>query len=157
MENTMYDIIVAYYNVVKIQQLIKAAQQNLNIYEEQRKIAEKKFEIGSVSQVDFLLAKTAENTAKSNVMQQQISLLNAKANLNTLLSRPSDIDFKATDSIVSSSNPNFDELKKNTAQNNPAILISKQNELIFNQSIKEAQSTNLPIVQLNGAFNLTRA
>ncbi|MBX3163899.1 MAG: TolC family protein [Bacteroidetes bacterium] len=157
MENTVYDVIAAYYNVVKIQQLIKAAQQNLSIYEEQKKIAQKKFEIGSDSKVDFLLAQSEENKVKSEVLQQQILLLNAKVNLNVLLNRSSDTDFKAEDNIVSTYNPNFDELKKSTPQNNPAILISKQNELIFNQSVKEARSANLPLVQLQGAYNLTRA
>lgn len=157
MENTVYDVIAAYYNVVKIQQLIKAAQQNLSIYAEQKKIVEKKLEIGSVSNVDFLMAKTEENKMKSDVMQQQILLLTAKANLNILLNRQPDTDFNASDSIVSTYNPNFDELKKSTAQNNPAILISKQNELIFNQSVKEARSANLPIVQLQGAYSLTNA
>lgn len=157
MENTVYDVIAAYYNVVKIQQLIKAAQQNLSIYAEQKKIVEKKLEIGSVSNVDFLMAKTEENKMKSDVMQQQILLMTAKANLNILLNRQPDTDFNASDSIVSTYNPNFDELKKSTAQNNPAILISKQNELIFNQSVKEARSANLPIVQLQGAYSLTNA
>jgi outer membrane protein TolC len=35
--------------------------------------------------------------------------------------------------------------------------MSKQNELITQQSIKEARSANLPFVQLNGAYNFTRA
>ena len=39
MENTVYDIVSAYYTVVKTNELIKAAKQNLSIYEERKKIA----------------------------------------------------------------------------------------------------------------------
>ena len=52
MENTVYDIVSAYYTVVKTNELIKAAKQNLSIYEERKKIAKLRLEIGSDSKVD---------------------------------------------------------------------------------------------------------
>jgi outer membrane protein TolC len=39
---------------------------------------------------------------------------------------------------------------------NSSLLISKQNQLISLQSTKEVQSANLPVIQLNGAYNFTR-
>ena len=156
MENSIYDIIVAYYNVVKVNELIKAAKQNLSIYAERKKIARLKLEIGSDSKVDFLLSQSDENKAKSEIMRLELELLNAKTNLNVLLARPVDIDFKASDSISVNYNPNIDELKKSALSNNSSLLISRQNELISGQSIKEARSANLPFVQLLGAYNFTR-
>lgn len=156
MENSIYDIIVAYYNVVKVNELIKAAKQNLSIYSERKKIARLKLEIGSDSKVDFLLSQSDENKAKSEIMRLELELLNAKTNLNVLLARPVDIDFKASDSISVNYNPNIDELKKSALSNNSSLLISRQNELISGQSIKEARSANLPFVQLLGAYNFTR-
>jgi len=156
MENSIYDIIVAYYNVVKVNELIKAAKQNLSIYAEQKKIARLKLEIGSDSKVDFLLSQSDENKAKSEIMRLELELLNAKTNLNVLLARPVDIDFKASDSISVNYNPNIDELKKSALSNNSSLLISRQNELISGQTIKEARSANLPFVQLLGAYNFTR-
>jgi outer membrane protein TolC len=50
----------------------------------------------------------------------------------------------------------MDEIKKSALTANSSIQISKQNELIFTQSIKEARSANMPLVQLNGAYNFTR-
>jgi len=156
MENSIYDIIVAYYNVVKVNELIKAAKQNLSIYAERKKIARLKLEIGSDSKVDFLLSQSDENKAKSEIMRLELELLNAKTNLNVLLARPVDIDFKASDSISVNYNPNIDELKKSALSNNSSLLISRQNELISGQTIKEARSANLPFVQLLGAYNFTR-
>ena len=49
MENTVYDIIISYYGIVKTLELIKAAKQNLSIYEELKKLAKLKLEIGSDS------------------------------------------------------------------------------------------------------------
>jgi len=156
METTVYAIIVAYYDVVKTAELIKAAKQNLSIYEERKKIAKLKLEIGSDSKVDYLLTQSDENKAKSSMIQLELQLLQAKTKLNNLLTKPVDTDFITTDSIVVNYEPKIEELKKSILNSNSSILISKQNELITAQTIKEARSANLPFLQVNGAYNFTR-
>jgi outer membrane protein len=157
MENTVYEIVSAYYSVVKTNELIKAAKQNLSIYEERKKLAKLRYEIGSDSKVDVLLSQSNENKAKSAIVQLELQLLNAKTKLNVLLNKPVDTDFKTNDSIIVNYNPNIDELKKEVSKSNSSILKSKQSELMMQQSIKEARSANLPFVQLNGAYNFTRS
>ncbi|MEI8138181.1 MAG: TolC family protein, partial [Bacteroidota bacterium] len=126
------------------------------IYTERKKLAKLKLEIGSDSKVDFLLSQSDENKAKSAIIQIELQLMIAKTALNNLINKPADFEFLTNDSIVVNYNPSIDELKKSASISNSSILISKQNELIFSQSIKEAQSANLPFVQLNGAYNFTR-
>jgi outer membrane protein len=156
MENTVYDIILAYYDIVRIKELIKAAEQNLLIYQERKKLSETKISLGSDSKVDLLLTRSDENKAKSSILQLELQLITAKANLNTLLARPADTEFETINSIESLYSPSLEELKK-SASNNTSVLISKQKELIVNQTILEARSVNLPFVQLNGAYNFTRS
>lgn len=156
MENTVYDIIINYYNIVKTLELIKAAKQNLSIYEERKKLAKLKLEIGSDSKVDFLLSQSDENKAKSAIIQLELQLLNTKIALNNLINKPADFDFKTSDSIIVNFDPKIEELKKSTSSLNSSIQLSKQNELIITQSIKEARSANMPLVQLNSAYNFTR-
>lgn len=156
METTVYAIIVAYYDVVKTAELIKAAKQNLTIYEERKKIAKLKLEIGSDSKVDYLLIQSDENKAKSLIVQLELQLLQAKTRLNNLLTKPVDTEFNTTDSIVVNYEPKLEELKKSVLSSNSSVLMSKQNELIIAQTIKEARSANLPFLQLNGAYNFTR-
>jgi outer membrane protein TolC len=61
-----------------------------------------------------------------------------------------------SDSIVVNYNPAMEELKKSVLKSNSSILISRQNELIVSQTVKEARSTNLPFVQLNAAYVYNR-
>ena len=75
METTVYNIIVAYYNIVKTTELIKASKQNLSIYEERKKIAKLKLEIGSDSKVDYLLSQSDENKSKSAIIQDRKSVV----------------------------------------------------------------------------------
>lgn len=156
MESTVYDIIVTYYDIVKINSLIKAARQNLSICEERKKHAKIKFEIGSDSKVDLMLAQSDENKAKSIIIQLELQLINSKNKLNNLISKPADYNFNTNDSIVINYNPELDDLKKGAILKNSSVLISKQNELIFKQGISEAKSANLPFVQVNSAYNFTR-
>jgi outer membrane protein TolC len=157
MENTIYNIILGYYDITRINRLIKTSQQNLSIYEERVTIAKLKLDIGSDSKVDLLLTQSDYNKAKSDLMKLQQQLLAAKVNLNSLLNREVDIDFRTNDSIVLNYDPNYDELKKSTLKNNSTILISMQNEMIAAQGIKESRSAILPQIQLNGAYNFTRS
>ncbi len=157
METTVYSIIIAYYNIVKTTELIKAAKQNLSIYTERKKIANVKLEVGSDSKVDFLLSQSDENKAKSAIIQLELQLLTTKTTLNNLLNKPVNTEFRTIDSIAVNYNPNLDELKKSALTSNSSILLSKQNELIVAQTIKEARSANLPFVQLNGAYNFARS
>jgi outer membrane protein len=83
-------------------------------------------------------------------------LLAAKVNLNGLLARPVDTDFKTADTIVMNYEPAYEDLKKNVVKNNTTILASLQNEIIAEQTIKEARASVLPQVQLNAAYNFTR-
>lgn len=157
MENTIYDIVGAYYDVVRINELIKAARQNLEIYEERLKIARLRLEIGSDSKVEVLLSQSDYNKAKTSIMQLELDLLNAKTRLNTLINQPVDTDFKTTDSIVVNYNPAYDDLKKSALSGNSAIQISRQSEFIAQQRVKEYRSNNLPFIQLNGAYTFLRS
>lgn len=156
METTVAEIIVAYHTIVRIEALIRAAKQNQTIYEERKKIADLKQEIGSDSRVDVLLSQTELNKAKSSILQLETELLAAKVELNNLLNRPVDLDFKTQDSIVMNYNPALEELKKSALANNASLLLARQNEAILSQTVKEARSANLPFVTLNGAYQFTR-
>ncbi len=153
MENTVYNVIVAYYDAVRIRQLIKTSLQNLSIYEERKKLAKLKLDIGSDSKVDLLLTETDENKAKSDVLRLEQQLLSAKANLNVLMNRSVDVDFTTNDSISINYNPAYDELKKSVIKNNTSVLAALQNELIAEQTIKEARAGYLPQLQLNASYN----
>lgn len=156
METTIYEIIKAYYDIVRINELIKAGKQNLLLYEERRKIAELRLEIGSDSRVELLLSKSDENKARSELVRLDLDLLNAKTRLNTLLARAPSTDFVTADTIVVNYEPSLEELKKKAQNSNSSILISKQNELIFTQSVNEAKAARLPFITASGAFNFTR-
>ncbi len=156
MENTVYDIIVAYHNIARVKELIKAAEQNLLLYEERRKIAQVRLEIGSDSKVDLLLSKSDENRARSNIIQLQLELLDTKVRLNTLLGRAVNTEFNTVDTIIVEFDPNLDELKKVAYDGNSALLLSRKNEQIADQGLAEVRSGSLPFLTVGASYLFTR-
>lgn len=155
METTVYEIVVAYYDVARVQQLIKTAEQNLALYAERKKIAQARFDVGSEGKVDVLLLQTDENRAKSDLLRLQQQRLAAKVTLNGLLVRGVDVDFVTTDSITTNYNPSYEQLKTNVYKTNTGLNIAAQNERITEQNIRQARGNMLPQIQLNGAYNFT--
>jgi outer membrane protein len=157
MENTVYEVVSVYFNVVRVNELIKAAKQNLSIYQERKKIALLRQEIGSDSKVEVLLSKSDENKAQSSIIALELELLQSKVKLNIALTRPVDTDFAATDSIVVGFNPSLEELKKSVPAGNSFLLMAKQNEKIFDQGVKEVRALSLPFITLNGAYIFSKS
>ena len=156
MENTVYEVIAAYHNVARVRSLIRAAEQNLALYVERRKIAEVRLEIGSDSKVDLLLSKSDENRARSGIIQLQLELLDTKVRLNTLLGRSVETEFSAADTITLSYEPSFEELKKAAASYNSSLLLAHKNESIVEQGVAEARALRLPQVTVGAAYIFTR-
>lgn len=157
MENTVFNIIKSYYDIVRINELIEFTKHNLKINQEKLKIAKLKLEIGSDSKVDVLVLQGEENKSKSDLLQLELQLLGAKTNLNTHLNQAIDTDFIVNDTIIINYDPKLDELKKSILSSNNSILSSKQNEFIMSQLINESKSNFLPQVQLNGSYNFIRS
>jgi len=153
MENTVYDIMVSYYNIVRITKLISSAKQNLSIYDERLKLTKIKVDIGSDSKVELLMTITDQNKVKTDILKLEQQLVAAKIQLNSLLVRSVDTEFSVPDSIAVNYEPNIDELKKTTLKNNSSILIAQQNQLIGEQYVKESRSVFLPRIQLNSSYN----
>jgi len=156
MENLVYQIILAYNSIIKIKSQIKATQQNLLLLQERNQLAKVKFDIGSDSKIDYLLAQGNENRSRSDLAQLEIQLMTAKSNLSLLINNKSDFDYNTIDSIQFNFKIDYDDLKKSLVNTNKNILISKQNEIQLEQSIKEARAANIPQLQLNTAYNFTR-
>ena len=71
LENTLEQVSNNYYLIVKQEQLIKGINALLAVSEERIKIAQKKAELGSGSDVELLQAKLDRNAQKSNLIAQQ--------------------------------------------------------------------------------------
>jgi outer membrane protein len=155
-ENTIVKITTAYFDVVRQQQLIKAIKDAIEINKERVNLAQLRFDIGSISKMDLLLAKVDLNTQKSLLFKQNSELNNAKTTLNQLLSKSVSSDFMAKDNIIVDYKPVYADLQKMVNNKNNQLLSAQKNIAIANSSLKEQNSLRLPNVDLNATYNFSQ-
>lgn len=157
MEATVYETIAAYYNIVRIDELQKASQQNLTVYDERQKISRVKNEIGSGSKVDLLLIQADYNKVKSALLQLELEKWNAKVRLNTLMGRSADADFQVTDSIPLTYSPVYEDLKKSVINSNPSLQLARLSEQQAQLNVKALRGQLFPVIQLNASYSFLRS
>lgn len=153
-QNTIAQVIVAYYNVVGAQQQVNAINEAIRISDERVKLAEAKFQVGSSSKVDYLQAKVDLNEQKSNLLNQRTVIEQRKAELNTLLVRPTETDFNVTDSINITYNPTANPA--DIENKNFALAAAMRNIDVAKYSKKEVFSQFLPNLKALAGYGFTR-
>ncbi len=155
-EDNVSLIIQNYYNIVSLQEGIKAQKDAIEISEERVKIADDKLKLGSASRLELLQAKVDLNADSSNLLKQQINLSNAKVNLNELLGRNTNIDFIIRDSISNSSNFSYDELKEQILAKNNELRIAEKNMEIARLNLSGIRSQIYPQLGAYINYNFSR-
>lgn len=156
-ENTVAEVITAYYSLVKQKQLIRATENALQLYDERVKISEKKWEIGSGSKSDYLQAKVDKNEQQSIYLNLKNSLTQMRTSLNTLLARPVDTEFIVTDSITITYKPAYDELKTTVMKQNNQLMFQQKNIRVSEYVVKEANSLRYPTLSFNSNYNFSQS
>ena len=155
-ENTVVNVMVAYYEIVRQNAIIAAQKSNLEVTRQRLDITQTKKDVGESSGLELMQAKIDYNNQQSELLRQQMNLENAKAVLNDLLALNSDYNFEAADSIVINYKPSFGELRKSvTAQNNSiksAAYKLKASEYFLN----EMKSGYYPRINFNAGYDFMR-
>ena len=155
-ETTVSFIIDAYFDVVRQKELAKNIRDAIKIYDEKLTIADKKFNLGSGSRLDYLQSKVDLNVQKINLIKQVTNFANAKIALNQLLSRSEDIDFNVADTIPITYMPSIDELKKTIFQQNTSLQLSEKNIRISKITLKQFQSLRYPNLSVGLGYNFSK-
>jgi outer membrane protein len=156
MEQTIQQVILAYYEVTRIQQLIEATLQNLDLYQERKKLVTLRQQIGSDSKVDLLMIQTDENKSQSELLKLNQQLLSAKANLNTLINKAPDFDFSVEPEIPVTDMSEIEKWRSTMLSKNTSVLLAQQNEFNAESYIKEARSGFMPQINLAASYNFLR-
>ena len=89
----------AYYNVIKTKMLVDVAQDAVKRGEEQLKVAQSRYDLGSASLSDVLKAKVLRSNAKVDLLDAQNNYNLAKANLNFTMGVDVAEDFEVAEDL----------------------------------------------------------
>lgn len=150
---TVYDVTVAYYNLVKQKQQLASLQEVINYNKERVKILQTSFDAGLTAKNNLLQAKIDLNVFTENAVNQQSVIVSARRTLNDLLSQSPETFFEVTDSIPLAELPAKDTILQKLYDNNPTILSFERQVEIARLSIKEFNALRLPRLTLNSSYS----
>ena len=155
MMQSIYNVVAAYYDVVRQQQQLKAIEEAINYNRERVKIAQLAFTSGAAAKTDLLQAKIDLNVFTENVVNQQAAILAAKRTLNVLLGESREMDFAVSEDIPLTYQPDKATLYGKLMTANPSLLaINKQKE-IAQLSVKENERAYLPQLNFRTGYYLS--
>jgi len=153
---TQYNVISAYFDIVKQKQQLNSINEIISYNKELVKILQTAFNGGSTLKYTLLQAKIDLNVYMENSINQQYIIDAAKKNLNRILGSDIDSSFEVTDSIRL--NYSFDKselILKLDATNTSILSFQKQLE-ITKLNLKEYTRSRYPRINFNAGYYLSQ-
>lgn len=155
--NTVSDVIAAYYDVVRQQQLLIAADSAIDVSVWRTNIAKTKLQLGRGSKLDVLTAQVDYNTDTSNYIQVKNFLQIAKVRLNQLMVRNTGTTFSVADSIDVDKGILFSKQAEIAELQNPNVQNAFINQKIASLNLKSVRGARYPEISLNSGYSRARS
>ncbi len=156
-ENTVTDVIMAYYAIITQQKLVEVYREAMAITSERKRIAKAGLTFGSSSELSLLQASVDYNADSSAFIQQVKMLDNNKVELNRLLCRDLFEPIMVSSDIPVQSGLLFEKLWQRVKEENPEIRMARTNLSIVMLERKMANSTLYPRLNLTSGYNYNKS
>lgn len=157
-DNLSIQILQAFLTIIGNQELLKYQQSILNSSREAMKQGQKKFEVGSIIESDYLLLKAQFSTDTNNVVDTRIEIDKNLLNLKLLLSMDpmTDLQLISPDTSMIYYMTDFPSLEESVEQAlaySPSIKISSYDVEIAKKSLRITKANYYPSVNLNAGIS----
>ncbi|MEI6141596.1 MAG: TolC family protein [Mariniphaga sp.] len=156
-ENTLSEIIVTYYSIIQNKNRLKVLQDAINFSNKRKELIMRKFQIGSASELAYLQSLTDLNADSTAFLRQQVTLKNAKADLNYLLVYDAAYDYEVSDTITFMVLPDYQSLVSSLSLSNGQIELANQNSEIGEFNYRLTHAPKYPSVAFFTDYNLNRS
>lgn len=153
---TQYNVVSAYFDVVRQKQQLNAINEIISYNSELVKILQTSFSSGATLKSNLLQAKIDLNVYLENSINQEYTIDAAKKNLNRILGSDIDSQFEVTDSIPLNYSINKSELLQQLDASNTSILSFQKQLEIANLSLKEYTRSRYPRINFNAGYYLSQ-
>jgi outer membrane protein len=156
-ENSLADIINAYFEVVRQERKITSIEDAIGISQQRVDITQEQYNVGVSAKVEILRAQVDFNADRSELLRQQELLQNAKINLNQLLGRDPNIDFVASDTMIVNTQLTPQTVNSNMMAANPNLQRIQVNRDLALFDLRNARASRLPTIGLVGGYGYNRS
>ena len=155
-EQIVYDVMRAYFNIVRNQELYNSLEEQMNLYEERFRISQTRLEVGKGNQLDVYQAQTDLNVQKTNLLRQKQAIQTAKLQLNQAISSAPNIVYEVKDTLLIDKSYDFKALSDDAVGKNLSVALLNKQTGIAMLVEKQIEALRKPRIVFNSAFNLGR-
>ncbi len=155
-QNTVADIMITYYDIIRQQNYLKIIQNTLDVSNQKLDIINVKKNVGMSDAVEILQAETDVNTAEQLLEIQKLVIEQNKSDLLLLISSKKQMQYSVSDTIIIDESLELDSII-NYLNRNPQYLSAEQKIRIDEQIVKEVSSQRYPSVKLNAGYDFYQA
>jgi len=149
---TLFEVIAAYYDVVKQKQQLSSINEALNYNRDRVTIAQAGFNAGSMMKSDLLQAKIDLNVTNETLINQQFAIDAGLKYLNQLLGMNANEQLVIADTIPLNYSPDRADLFQKLNSSNTSILSFQKQIDIAQLALKESRSAYLPTFSLKAGY-----
>jgi outer membrane protein len=156
-QDNIASVIEAYYNIVQQKQLLVVDDSDLAVFKEEMDIAQKQYEVGTGSKLNYLQAEVSYNAQNSSRLKQEVSVQNAIISLNQLLELPVETTYDVRPDINIVRDMKYDSLNTLASIQNPGLALAKTGIRVAEDNVKETNAMRLPTLSLGADYGLSRS
>ncbi len=153
MVNTIADVVLNYYDVVRQKQQLNALREQMSVSEERVRLADRRLQIGTGAKPELLQAKVDLNAQRTAVLQQQTIIAQLKDQLNGLVSNRLPPVYEVSDSILIDMNIQQEQISNDIENTNFSLLSFKKDTEIAALLLRERKGERYPFLNFNSAYN----
>lgn len=156
-DQIVFDVLSIYYNLIRLQKQIQATASVIALYEERLKIAKTRLAVGSGAKTDMLQASIDLNEQQVNLQEINTQIAKSKAEMNTVLKRPSSEEFITADQQFQIPQLNYLEMSEKIDHQNLQLLIAHQEKVNLLTERKIINAQRIPSLTLNSTTQFNRS
>ncbi len=157
METAILNLINLYYGAAQYQQNYDIAIEAVKLSEERVKRIQNLSELGAASKLDLLNAQVDLNTDKASLQEVQLSLENAKRNLNYAMGKNLTENFFLSKNIQVNETLLLEALQTNIESSNTSVLLAKEDQHYYDLALKLSRAGRFPVLSLSSDYGLNES
>ncbi|MEN8124041.1 MAG: TolC family protein [Bacteroidota bacterium] len=151
-ENTLLQLLASYYDVARLTENKINQEKSLAISKDRSLREIYNYEYGQNTQLDVLNSEVDVNNDSIALLNISRELSNAKRDLNVVLGRNINTNFKVDTTVNYALDLTYTNLLNSAKKNNSILMQAEKNIELSNYDLKINKSNWLPVVGINGAY-----
>ena len=155
--STISDVYITFFDLVQQQKIITSIDTAIVISNQRLTTAQNRFRVGKAAKLEVLNAQVDLNTDMSLLLRQKEIYNNSRVQLNQILGRNLQTDFKVNTEISFYEGMILNKIVETAKKQNPQLQAQILSKRVADLNLKQIKGNRYPLVRLTSGYNISRS